>query len=89
LDAEIKTYFQEPLEDQLVNPLQFWLMKKDLFPTLSLMAGKFLAVPSTSTPSERAFSQGRLILHYSRANLSAAKLKALMCLNNWFSLDYV
>ena len=30
LDAEIKTYFQEPLEDQVVNPLQFWLMKKDL-----------------------------------------------------------
>ena len=48
LDAEIKTYFQKPLEDQLVNPLQFWLMKKDLFPTLSLMARKFLAVPSTT-----------------------------------------
>ena len=43
-----------------------------------------LAVPSTSTPSERAFSRGRLILHYTRSCLSAEKIRALICLSSWY-----
>ena len=58
LETEIKKYFREDLLDKDVNPLDFWKLQKKEYPTLSVMAETFLAVPSTSTPSERAFSKG-------------------------------
>ena len=85
LETEIKKYFCEDLLDKDVNPLDFWKLQKKEYPTLSVMAETFLAVPSTSTPSERAFSKGRLIIHHTRASLSAEKIRALMCLNSWVS----
>ena len=38
------------------NPLHWWCDHKRHFPHLSLMARKYLCVPATSAPSERAFS---------------------------------
>lgn len=85
LEAEIKNYFQEELLDRHAHPYDFWKLKSTTYPTLSAMAKTYLAVPSTSTPSERAFSLGRLIVHHTRASLSVEKIRALMCLNSWFS----
>ena len=47
------------------------------------MSKQFICVPATSTPSERAFSGGRLICHYTRGSLSPQALTALMCSNSW------
>ena len=88
LEAEIKSYLQEPTEDKNVHPLEYWLLKKQSYPTLCLMAKKFLAVPSTSTPSERAFSFGRLIIHHTRGSMSASTIRARMCWRNWLLHDY-
>ena len=88
IDAEITRYFQEDNCEKDVNPFHYWTMKKEIFPSLSRMARACLAVPSTSTPSERAFSRGRLILHYTRSCLSAEKIRALICLSSWYKVGF-
>ena len=47
------------------------------------MAKKFFAIPSTSTPVERAFSCGRLLIHHTRGSMSASTIRARMCSRNW------
>ena len=42
------------MKKQWNNPLEWWVKNDD--PILSLLAEKYLAIPATSTPSERAFS---------------------------------
>lgn len=84
LDNEIKLYLAEDVIDRKESPFTFWKLKQKTYPSLALMARTYLAVPSTSTPAERAFSQGRLIIHYSRSCLSTEKIRALMCLKNWY-----
>jgi hypothetical protein len=84
LDNEIKRYWLEDVIDRKENPLTFWRLKRKTFPSLASMAQVYLAIPSTSTPSERAFSNGRLIIDYTRNCLSPSKIRALMCLNNWY-----
>ena len=65
------------------DPFEYWRFKSGLFPSLAAMAKTYLSIPSTSTPSERAFSMGRLVIHHTRANLAAQTIRALMCLNSW------
>lgn len=83
LDAEIKSYFREELLEKDADPIAFWKLKASIYPILSCMAKDYLSIPSTSTPSERAFSKGRLIIQHTRASLSADKIRALMCLSSW------
>ena len=42
--------------------LDYWKNNCGHFPNLSRMAGDYLAVPGTSTPSERALSRGRQLI---------------------------
>ena len=88
LESEIKSYLQEPTEDKNIQPLEYWLLKKDIYPTLSFMAKKFQAVPSTSTPAERAFSSGRLLVHHTRVSMSDTTIRARMCMHNWLLQGY-
>lgn len=44
------------------NVLDYWKNNSARFPNLSRMARDYLAVPGTSTPSERAFSGGRQLI---------------------------
>ena len=94
VDSEIKRYLQEDNLDKEEDPLDYWRMKSNTYPSLTMMARTYLAVPSTSTPAERAFSKGRLVLHYIRSSLyslsafSAEKIRALMCLSSWFDQGF-
>ena len=87
--SEIKTYLQEKNADEKEDPLLYWNLKKKIFPSLASMAQTYLSIPSTSTPSERAFSMGRLVIHHTRESLSGEKIRALMCLNNWFKQKFL
>ena len=83
LDEEIKTYLAEQCTSKKSNPISYWQERKKEYSGLFAMSKKFLSVPATSTPSERAFSGGRLICHYTRGSLSPQALTALMCSNSW------
>ncbi|KAG2217354.1 hypothetical protein INT45_010286 [Circinella minor] len=52
------------------------------WPNLARMAAQYFAVPVTSTPSERCFSQTRLLLPYTRNSLSPETIQRLMLLDS-------
>ncbi|KAG2217217.1 hypothetical protein INT45_013962 [Circinella minor] len=57
------------------------------WPNLACMAAQYSAVPVTSTPSERCFSQTRLLLPYTRSRLSPETIQRLMLLDSWTSFN--
>ena len=62
------------------NPLHWWRDHKRHFPYLSHMARKYLCVPATSVPSERAFSVAGYIVNEKRACLLPDNVSTLVFL---------
>ena len=52
------------------DPLAWWKMHQGKFPTLEVLAKKFLAIQASSAPSERVFSQASLLISAKRTRLS-------------------
>ena len=63
-------------------------MQSFRFPLLSKMARDYLAVPGTSTSSERAFSGGRQLITDFRCSLSVKTVTACMLLKCWIKNCY-
>ena len=64
---ELKCYLQEPLTNWRVNnAMEWWSDHEVKFPHVALMAQKYLAIPASSAPSERVFSQLKLIVERKR-----------------------
>lgn len=84
--TELDTYLDEPVMEDGPNfdLLEYWRVHSTRFPNLSRMARDYLAVPGTSTPSERAFSAGRQLITDFRCRLKAQTITACMLLKNWF-----
>ena len=79
---EILVYFGEKSIPRDRNPLLWWKEKKAKFPTLALLAQSYLAIPATSTPSERLFSAAGNIVTKKRASLSAKHVDMLTFLHS-------
>jgi len=45
-------------EDRRLDPFDYWVKKKEQFPSLSTMACDILATPASTAPVERIFSSG-------------------------------
>ena len=84
--SELDTYLDEPVMKNVRNfdLLEYWRVHSARFPNLSRMARDYLAVPGTSTPSERAFSSGRQLITDFRCSLKAETITACMLLKDWF-----
>jgi hypothetical protein len=82
---ELKEYLDEPVVDDFsdFDVLQWWGRHSGTYSRLSCMARDYLAVPSTSTPAERAFSKGADLVHVKRASLSPETIRSCMCLQSW------
>jgi hypothetical protein len=78
---ELERYVTEPPNESL--PLDFWNRHCTTWPCLAKMAQDYLSIPATSTPSERCFSQARLLLPYTRNRISKENIKRLMLLETW------
>ena len=65
--SEVKRYMDE--DSCEISPLVWWKRNEGRYPALSKMARKYLALPATSTPSERAFSTAGSIVNKKRACL--------------------
>ena len=80
------TYLDEPVvkSGRNFDLLEYWRAQSTRFPNLSLMACDYLAVPRSSTPSERAFSAGRQLITDFRCSLQAETITACMLLKDWF-----
>ena len=65
------------------HQLAYWRSQEHRWPNLAVMARDYLAIPATSTPSERCFSNARLVLPYTRNRLLPSKVRQLMLLDSW------
>ena len=83
--SEFDVYISEPVarHHSKFDVLDYWRINSDRFPNLSRMARDYLAVPGTSTPSERAFSGGRQLITDFRCSLKGETISACMLLKNW------
>lgn len=74
VEAELIRFIQVSPDEDEVDRLEFWKRQLKAFPRLYLVAKRVLAVPATSAPLERVFSQGGLIMCPHCASLSVKTL---------------
>lgn len=65
--------------------LVYWRSQQERFPNLANMARDFLAIPVTSTPAERCFSQAKFVLPPERNSLHPSTIQRLVILDSWLN----
>jgi len=86
LSAEQLILGKRDIKKQFVcnNPLDWCKMHKGKFPTLEVLARKFLAIQASSAPSERIFSQASLLLSANRTRMKPKIAgKVMFVKQNW------
>lgn len=78
---EVTRYISEE-EGVDCGPLKWWTSAHSRFPLLSQLAKKYLAVPATSVPSERAFSIAGHIVQERRSCLLPENINMLVFLSS-------
>ncbi|CAO4364136.1 unnamed protein product [Caenorhabditis nigoni] len=73
--SEIEEYLKTP-PNPTIDPYEFWSGQKNL-PMLKRLAVEYIAIPATSSESERLFSLSGLICSPKRSNLTSEKLDQL------------
>ncbi|CAD6211034.1 GSCOCG00010951001-RA-CDS, partial [Cotesia congregata] len=63
------------------DPIQWWKKESIKYPLLSMMARRYLPIPSTSVESERLFSTAGDIVTEKRNSLSPDNVARLLFLN--------
>ncbi len=77
---EIAEYLKEDKINFTQNPFEWWMNKKSKYPILARLARIYLAVPATSTPSKRLFSDAENLLTSKRSRVNAELFKHIMFL---------
>ena len=80
---ELEIYVIAETSEAEVDVLDWRKAHEREFPHLAKMAKDYLAIPETSTRSERAFSVRKTLLTYYRGKLSPSSIEACMCLKIW------
>ena len=89
LENELNAYLAAPLAieaEEQCDILRWWADNGRSYPLLAAMARCFLAVPATSAPSERAFSQARHLVTDDRHSLGPETIRECMCLKYWYNV---
>ena len=81
LDEEAGTYVSGAPCETTTDPLQWWKTNETSFPHLAMLAKRYLAVPATSTKSERAYSAAGIIAGKRRESLLSENVDRLILLN--------
>ena len=72
---EVAEYLKEDKINFTQSPFEWWMNKKGKYPILARLARIYLAVPATSTPSERLFSDAGNLLTSKRARINSELFK--------------
>ena len=74
--VELQRYLSDVITDQFdtnghLDTLQWWKLNIARYPCVSMLARKYVAIPATSVPSERAFSlTGHLVNEKKSSSIS-------------------
>ncbi len=82
INNEIHSYLDYPIVNSETNPLVWWKDEQRRFPTLSVMARKYLCICGTSVPSERVFSTSGFIVNGYRSRLRPKNVNYLVFLSH-------
>lgn len=80
VERELSNYLLSPSADDDSNPLDWWKLYQNNFPTVSQLAKHYLCIQATSSPSERVFSTGGNIVTCKRASLKPDNVDQLVFL---------
>ncbi|KAI4817482.1 hypothetical protein KUCAC02_010879 [Chaenocephalus aceratus] len=80
-DDELREYCQTPHIPTMDNPLEWWAQNAHRFPRVAKLSRSYLAIPATSTPSERVFSLAGNTVTRQRSSLLPSHVDALVFLN--------
>lgn len=82
IDVELNSYLQTMPVDGETDPLDWWRLYQSNFPRVARLAQKYLCIPATSAPSERAFSTGGNVVTCNRSLLKPDTVDKLVFLAN-------
>lgn len=71
-----------PEIDSDTDPLSWWKTQEVNFPRIGKLARKYLCIPASSSPSERAFSTGGNVVTCQRASLKPEAVDRLVFLSH-------
>jgi len=77
---EVEEYLKEDKIPFNQCPFNWWLNKKEKYPILAKMARIYLAIPATSTSSERLFSDAGNLLSAKRSRIDSELFKRILFL---------
>lgn len=80
IEIELLSYLQALDVDGEADPLEWWKLHQANFPRVASLARKYLCIPATSAPSERAFSTGGNIVTCHRSALKPENVDRLVFL---------
>ena len=80
IDMNIEKYMAEPSCLSIEDPLIGWKDRRNVYPTLSRVARKYLAIPASSVSSERIFSLAGNLVTKKSALLSPNNIDMLIFL---------
>ena len=83
-EDEVKAYFAEKPPSKDSNPLDWWKANCQHFPRMAKVARHMLAIPATSTSSERLFSTAGLTITKLHSCLKPENVQAILYLNSHF-----
>ena len=78
---ELQRFLEIELLRRTNNPLVWWESNAPHFPRLAKIARRYLAMPSSSTPSERLFSKAGQLVSARRSCLKPSKIDMILFLN--------
>ena len=87
VDLELRNYMAEENAPETTGPLDWWQIRKPMYPILTKLVMKFLCVPGTSVPSERVFSAAGNLVTKKRAALSKENVNILLFMNKNKNVD--
>ncbi|MEY4861549.1 MAG: hypothetical protein RL059_1253 [Bacteroidota bacterium] len=85
IEKELERFKLQPPLNKNSDLVQYWLLQKNTFPRLFLLAMDYLAVPASSVPAERVNSLADQT-YAGREQLSDTTFCAEMCVRSWIKL---
>ncbi|KAF2136071.1 uncharacterized protein K452DRAFT_322659 [Aplosporella prunicola CBS 121167] len=89
---ELQRYLHEPYlkeKTHQLDVLQWWVIRREQYPTLSRMAIDLLACPAMSSDCERSFSAAGRSISKLCSRLTEGTAEAIACLHSWLPAGWV